>query len=410
LGRNLYCCYYFKEINQILVNELGSGLGSMYTNLYSLINFNEKKIFYLYKFNNYSLDDYIYNKILVQKNKINDMEDNEFINNFINKPPINLTIYGYQNNLGHQIFNDFTGIYLLQQSEIFKKTNKIFIGPYDSIELEKYFKFNYPDIEIVKENTNNISEFDNYIGKGIIYKYNDHFVSNKMRIYFYESIKNNTLYTNSKEFENILNKLQKPDKILKLLIVLRCGSRDMIDQAEVLVEFIKNVKNKYPDSQIILSGFTNINNQNSEADLNDLKIGYFNQSYNEIKDKYLEISKKIIDNIESPDIININDFNFRDSYLITKECNLAIYQHGSASTTGCWLCNIPGIEMGFHDPGRYIWMDKVINQENNLNYLNDKEIIEYDKKEDHIYNFKIINNQLFFEYFDSFYTNIKNNL
>jgi hypothetical protein len=64
LGNNLYCCYYFKKTNQILVSELGSGLGSMYTNWYSLINFCEKNLFFVYK---NGLNNYVYNKILEQE-------------------------------------------------------------------------------------------------------------------------------------------------------------------------------------------------------------------------------------------------------------------------------------------------------------------------------------------------------
>ena len=54
LGNNLYCFYYFKSENYMLGFDLGSGLGSMYTNSYSLINFNNNNIYlHLLSINNY---------------------------------------------------------------------------------------------------------------------------------------------------------------------------------------------------------------------------------------------------------------------------------------------------------------------------------------------------------------------
>jgi hypothetical protein len=391
LGPDLFCCYYFKSSNQILIFNLGSGFGSMHTHKYCLIDFLGKNIFN----SEINLDNNLFEKIIIKKEEIDNLEDYEKFLRTI--PKENMTFYCGYNNIGHHIFNDYTGLYLLEQTNVLKKTNKFIIGEHNSYCFNEYFKKNYPYGEVI--NCNDFNLYNNFNGRGIVYKYNHHFVSNNMSSYIYNNFKNNDLISVNNYNTEILNKLDI--NCYKLLIILRCGSRNMIDQENKLIEFIKLFKNEYPQSIIILGGFTTNNNSNDK-----LSVGYFNQTYKDIHDQYNEVSNNIINKCGfTNDIYNINNSNFKETLLISKKCNIAIYQHGSGSTLGAWLCKIPGISIGFHDMQRYIGMDKFINEDNNLSYLTDKNIIKYNVTADHIYTFEL-NIPLFYEYFKSILKNI----
>jgi hypothetical protein len=401
LGNNLYSCYYFKENNIILLSDLGTGLGSMNTNCFVLIDFNEKKMFYLY---GNILTENIFNKIIAKKSSIDNMSNYDFIK-LLNSTKKNISsIYAYHNNLGHQIFNDFTGLYLLSKSSILNETNNIYIGPQDFLNFEEYIKYNYPEINIVKSYNYNINEYDGLICRGIIYKYNHHFVSNKLREHFHENFLNNNLISTSDECKNILSSL-KSNNYLKLIIVLRCGSRNMIYQEDTIVELINQLNDKYNGCcQIILSGFTKMNNE-EKSNTSEIKVGYFDQNYENIKDLYITLSENIVNRCNNNNVFNINNFNLKETSLIIKECNFGLYQHGSACTIPAWLCHIPGINIGFHDWPRYIHMDKFITQDNKMIYLSDKDVIDFIIEADHVYNYKIIDIKKLAEYI---YTSIGN--
>jgi hypothetical protein len=391
LGPDLYCCYYFKGSNQILLFNLGAGFGSMGTQNYCLIDFLRKNIYT----KGIHLEMNLFENIIIKKKEIDNLEDYEKFLRTI--PKENITFYGGYNNVGHHIFNDYSGVYLLEQTNVFKKTNKFIIGKHNACCFNEYFKKNYPSSEII--NCDDFNLYNNFNGRGIAYKYNHHFVSNNMRSYIYNNFKNNNLISVNNYTTEILNKLDI--NCYKLLIILRCGSRDMIDQENKLVEFIKLFKNEYPQSIIILGGFTTNNKS-----YNKLSVGYFNQTYKDIHEHYNEVSNNIINKCGfTNDIYNINNSNFKETLLISKKCNIAIYQHGSGSTICAWLCNIPGICVGFHDMGRYIWMDKYINEDNKNLYLTDTNIIKYNVKEDHVYTFEL-NIPLFYDYFKSLLKNI----
>ena len=385
IGHDLFCCYYFKGSNIILTSITG-GIGLMNSNEYALIHFESKTIYYTYVLN---VSEYVLNKIILKKKEIDDLNDYEHFLRTIPKETI--TFYGHHNNIGHQIFNEYSGIYIIQKTKIFNNTDKIILGPNNALHFNEYFSKNYPDLNIVE--TNNINSFDNICGRGIVYKYNHHFVSEDMKLYLYNNIINNNLISMSEESKLIIQNLNK--NAIKLLIILRCGSRNMVDQENTICDFIKMFKNDYPESTIILSGFTNNNHKYDE-----LNVGYFNQSYNDIKNQYIDTANSIIQKSEISDIYNINDFNFKETFIISKICNFSIYQHGSASCIPAWLCNVPGIAIGFHDVNRYISIDKYINQYNNLYYLTENNIIKHNITCDHIYTFKI-NTYLFYKYFIS---------
>ena len=387
VGDNLCCCYYFKGSNQILLFKLGTGLDAMNTQNFVLINFKTEIIYSTNKKYNINNLKNLIDKIITKKNLINKIDDYEsFLKTLIK---INTTYYCGHNNVGHNIFNDYSGLYLLEQSNILKKTQIIRIGPHNSMCFKEYFLNKYPENKVLLYHDTNL--FNNTHGRGIVYKYNHHFVSNNMRLYLYKNIKNNNLIPTNNYTIKLLDILDK--NTYKLLIVLRCGSRNMINQENQIIKFIEKFKKDYPTSIIILGGFI-VNNEKN------VKVGYFNQSYQEIYNEYNKTANKIIDNCNYSDIYNINNCNFKESLMISYKCNMAIYQHGSGSTIAAWLCNIHGISLGFHDMKRYISIDKYINQDNKIVYLTDNKIIKYNVIKDHIYTFEL-NINLFYDYFNN---------
>lgn len=385
IGYNSYICYYFKNENIILISSLGSAMHAMHTIEYSLINFNTSQIFNI---NNYAKFDYIfdgfvYDKILKVKKRIDDMNVNEF-NTLIETTPVEIkTFYAFHNNMGHQIFNDYTGLYLLQKTNILANTDKFIIGPHDFLNFKEYFDNYFPKKQCISDD--DITNYDNYLGRGIVYKYNYNFISYKTSEFIKSSIFYNNLLTISPAIkENIITLRKHPG--LKLLITIREGSRNLLDQKNQIVKLIDLIKKHFKHAKIILGGFVGDNKSKDKT-----QVGYFNQSYTEIKDLYINTSNGIInDSIHKNDIININGLTLNETLMITGECNFALYSLGSGATIGAWISRVPGIEFGFHKIEIYKGMDPKICQKCHdlIVYCNEPDIITFvDIKQDHEYNY-----------------------
>jgi len=390
IGYNSFICYYFKNENIILVSPIGSALHPMDVHKFSLINFNVSKIFTMYNYE-YVVDDFAYDKILKVKKRLDDMDINEF-NTLMDMPVEIKTFYGFSNNMGHQIFNDYTGLYLLQKKKIFANTDKFIIGPYDCLNFKEYFNYYFPTKECIIHD--DITSYDNYIGRGVVYKYNYNLVSYKTTEFIKSSVFYNNLLSISPSITENITTLRNHQG-LKLLIIIREGSRNLIDQPEQIIKFINLIKIHFKYAKIILGGFVG-DTKSKDTTL----VGYFNQSYTDINDLYMKTSNYIVNNsIHKNDIININGLTFNESLLITNECNFGLYTHGSGATIGAWICRIPGITLGFHDMNRYKGMDPKICEKSKdlLVYLTDPDIITFDIKHDHEYTYKM-NMDKFAEY------------
>jgi hypothetical protein len=390
LGYNSFICYYFRNKNIILVSPTGSGLHPMNVAEFSLINFNVSKIFSMYS-HGCLIDDFAYDKILKVKKRLDDMDVNEF-NTLMDMPVEIKTFYGFSNNIGHQIFNDYTGLYLLQKTNIFASTDKFIIGPHDCLNFKEYFNYYFPTKQCIIHD--DITSYDNYIGRGVLYKYNYNLVSYKTSKFIKSSIFYNNLLTISPSIkENIITLRKHPG--LKLLIIIREGSRNLLDQKNQIVKLIDLIKKHFKHAKIILGGFVCDNKSKDTT-----PVGYFNQSYTDINDLYMKTSNYIVNNsIHKNDIININGLTFNESLLISNECNFGLYTHGSGATIGAWVCRIPGITFGFHDMNRYKGMDPKICETSKdlLVYLTDPNIITFDIKYDHEYTYNM-NMDKFAEY------------
>ena len=166
---NTICNYYFVEEDIVLGVDLGTGSNGLFARFMYLILFKDNIIYQLPNLddiiiNNKKINTIILDKINLYKKKIIDTDFSNIKSN------IN-TIYCSHNNIGHHIFNDITGLYILYNSDLVKNIDNVFIGPYDFFNIKKYFVNNKNNVI-----DTNITDLDGVIGKGILFKYNHFFI------------------------------------------------------------------------------------------------------------------------------------------------------------------------------------------------------------------------------------------
>jgi hypothetical protein len=170
-----YCiCNYIFDNYIILGIGLGSGKGAMETRILYIYSIIHKKIYYNWPEYDKSL--------FIEKNVpiIIDFYNKIKLENYIEKNNINtskiMSIYGFMANLGHYLFNDISGLYLLEYYDMISKIDRIYFGNNDNYFIKEYIKNKYPNIEIIEKNDDYISFMDGYIGKGVCFKYNHFFI------------------------------------------------------------------------------------------------------------------------------------------------------------------------------------------------------------------------------------------
>ena len=365
--------YLFKDENIII----GIGLGTINpfdTKILYLINLNKKQIIYLW--DNYYIDKFkenilpnVFKKVIEFKN-IN-------IDNLEKK---NITIYSYQENLGHQVFNELTGLHLLNYYGLFNYVDTIYLGLQNNLNIYNFFE-NKKTIYI--EN-----EIGEYFGKGILFKYNTYFLSDKCVNFYINYLDKN--FNNEQNFIDSLVYIKKHYPIIN--ITIRLKTNYMIDQVNILIEVINYLSKQYPSAYFLLDGYCgNSNGLNlKNEDLDDyLKIA------NEIKNKIISKNCTILIGLEINKLIKFY-----------KLCNYSIYQVGSICCLASWLCNIPGIQFGRENVSIYKFIDKNIRENmtdikyitDGINFLNNCFETSSENIIKHIPKFTDFNTQLYNKY------------
>lgn len=380
--------YYFEDENIILGLGLGTGtvLSTMETRILYIYNHNDIILHYSYE--NMSVD--IFKKQLLPliiKNMIKMNFEKEAINNYKSQV---ITLYGFHTNLGHNLFNDMTGLFILNEAKTFNNVDKIILGNNDPFFIHTYLK-TCNNLEI--EETEYINNYNNYIGKGIFFKYNHYFISNAccdfikniLKIEFLN--KYDELINNTEEF-----KIKKIDKIKKELeyiknnnspiinIILRRGNYFIENQVDFFIELIDKICEIYPKAFFYFDGFcSNPYLQDNTPIIYSPKEITYKEFITEYTQLYNEIAKKIDNmNLEKnretkyKSLINMHS-NELIEYLSL--CNYGIYQIGSACTISGWLCNIPGYQFGRSNTHLYKYCDDNV-KENMVNivYNSDEKI------------------------------------
>ena len=357
------CTFYFKEEATIVGIGLGTGMGGMASSrILYIYNLDKNKIYYTwidYDFNEFK------NKMFV---KIYNNYLKSFSKNLIDTENKIVTLYGHMNNMGHMLFNDITGLFLLNYNDITKYIDKVIIGNNDVYFIRDYFKsYNNLTIEISRE----INYLDGYFGKGIFFKYNHFFISEKC-LHFLKVHLNNQIENFS--FENEIYNIKKNHYPI-INVVLRKGFYEMSNQIEAIPEIINNILIRYPNAYFYFDGFCG-----SKYLPDDDIIGYQPSTFKkyDIFIKYRDSVNEIISRIKTNNYKSLINMYIYEIIKYVEISDYAIYQIGSACTYGGWLCNIPGIQFGRPSIKCYENMDKNIREnmtniiylDNNINYIN----------------------------------------
>ena len=365
------CNYYFIEEDIVIGLGLGTGTGPMETHILYIINFKNKHFYYNWAKDINNFIDNILQNILFNKNKLLNFNKDELKYS-------NISIYGYHNNLGHNLFNDISGLYILDQYNIPKYIDKIIMGSHDVFYINKYFT-KYQNINI-DTSIKLLECLNNTIGKGIVFKYNHFFLSNKCIDFLKNHL--NTYFNILPSISNEVNYIKKNFYPI-IHIVLRIGSDEMINQDTVISDTINKLLLLYPNSYFILDGFLSSSNIN----INDYIGIYPNiKTYNDIIKEYIDLVnsiEKMINTTNYKSLINL------ESYNIIKYLSIITYSILQVSSISCvsdWICNKPGIQFGRKSIKIYEKIDKNIKEDgpkieyiyDNVEYFDNKYAISSD--------------------------------
>lgn len=355
------CNYYFDE-EEILLG-LGLGTGNHPQEAHILYVYSIKKNNIFYEWWNYSFEEFknkLFLKILMIFNNVVKNYNFELVNNKIT------TIYGYMHNMGHMLFNDYSGLYLLDSINISAKIDEIIFGNHDVYYIKEYFQ-QFKNINIV--NNNDIENIET-IGKGVCFKYNNNFIlddtitflKNNLETIFRNNIDISLNYENEKNNAELIRQTHYPI----FNIVLRKGDYEMNNQVITISNLINLLIQKYPNAFFYLDGFV------KNPDNSNILIGInHNIDIIKITNDYLELSNEIIKNINTQNVKSLINTNILHLVTNIQNCNYGIYTLGSAACNSVWICKIPGIQFGRSCIKIYEIMDKLIRENMpNINYFN----------------------------------------
>jgi hypothetical protein len=365
--------YYFDKEQIILGLGLGAGNHPQEACILYVYCIQENIVYYDWL--NYSFENFKKNIVL----RIHYILNIKFKNyNFTNMDSKVITTYGLCNNMGHMLFNEYTGLYLIDYHNFMCKIDEVIFGPHDVYYVKDYFKkFNNIKLKYIK----NINNLNYIIGKGVIFKYNHHFITNKCIRFLEKNLLDFYSINDNYKFE--YKNIELEAEIIKksyypiINIVLRKGDYEMNNQAITISNLINMISKKYPKAFFYFDGFVKNTLENV-----DTYIGLnYNQNTCDIIKNYNELVDKIKEKIITNNYFSLINTNIL--YLIThiKNSNYAIYTVSSASCNGGWICKIPGIQFGRSNVAIYKWMDKIIREDFlDINYFYDNSKITFDKE------------------------------
>jgi hypothetical protein len=391
---NRYFMYLFKKEsiytlvanynfdNNIIVGlGLGTSLGALETRILYIICLKTKKI--LYDWKEFPTSIFLNNLHNILNKNINFQKNLKYFNNLNSKVT---TLYGYMNNIGHTLFNEMTGLFLLEIQETNKNIDEVLIGSFDFFLTENYYK-KYPNIKINKIYKTDL-ELMEYKGKGVIFKYNHIFISNKCKVFLKDHLKRQIFESKS----NILNEIKNIQNHYPIfMIYLRYGKRVIKNQENTLSLLVDKLSEKFPNAFFLFNGFC------SNPSLSDNAIiGHMdNDKYNvkECIEMYTAIYNSIISKIKTNNyssLINLNSFELSEYIDIS---SYTIYQNTNLATLSSWLYNKPGIILGIEnsDISVYKNQDLIINENHPNIIFNENTSKTFDINIDEIFNIIIKN-------------------
>ena len=327
---NLICNYYFKENDIILGISLGTSQHSMHSSILYMISFeNKKKILFSILNCDTLLTDVNIKKMYnyVQEIKVTD------VNNY---PIINKTIYGYHPAIGHNLCNDFTGIYIMNKINFINNMDELILGPNDPYYISNIIKDNNDHIKIIKQE--NIYNLEGVIGRGMFFKFNHYYITNDCIDYLKKHLNNINPITH--EMQTELDYIKKTYSPI-ISINLRCGENIMIDQEKVIIEVINEIVEYNPRAYFLIDGFCGYEKEDEE----DPIITVSGNKYSTILKLYEETIKNITEKINTKNYKSLINKYVTNTIRYLDIADVAIYQNNTL-VLGYWLCNLPGIYFG----------------------------------------------------------------
>jgi hypothetical protein len=363
---DIICNYYFRKENIVMGFSMGSGDWNCQNTfpLY-LSSLTEHKIevieIYDTRLNKHILDSNYYRKLRDVSKKYDDSDE-------VGVPTVT-TLYGSVSNLGHTLFNELTGLFLLDYNKLIDKVDNVMVGPYDPYLMSKYFERN----NIKMSKFNDWDFLDGTFGKGVFFKYIHIFISLRCSKFVLHHLRS-CQYEDVSHVDNSIT----PEKIINegkqvITIVLRCGSRSVRNQVDVIVDVVNILVKIFPDIFVIFDGFS------APADYNVL-IGYDVVPISSIHEEYNRTVDSICKRINTANFKSLIGEPIYTCVNWLRISNVAIYTFGSGCVNAGWLCKVPGIEFGVRDIDMYRDMDKVICENiPNISYLTEGITYENDK-------------------------------
>ena len=292
---------------------------------------------------------------------------------YFNKLESNITtLYGFQNNIGHTLFNEITGLFLLERENIIKNINEVLIGTFDVFLIKEYFKkYNHVTINETKKQDTDLCS---YQGKGVIFKYNHIFVSNKCKIFLKEHLKLQ-LYNFNSDIDNDIALIKNKYPIF--MIYLRYGNNEIKNQIDVLSKLVNNLTIKFPNAFFLFNGFCS-NPLLCNTDI----IGHVKKRYNveETINNYILLYNKITSQLITENYRSLINLTSCEIVEFIKISTYTIYQFNNLVALSNWLCDIPGILIGMDNDkiDMYKNQEVIINENTvNINMIKNTSI-EYD--------------------------------
>jgi len=360
--------YYFIDENIVVGIGLGTGssLAGMQTRVLYIYNHEDFTLHYSY--DSYDVDKFKIEKLPIIIKSMMAMNIMEDLNN--NQPEI-VTWYGYHNNMGHNLFNDITGLYILDKTGLINKIDKIYIGENDPFYFHEYFKTLKDVGEITERKT--IVNGEIIYGCGIVFKYNHYFISNDCVEFmgkFWEKslVANRNIKKIRNEVDIIRNRYERYPIIN---IVLRAGHSIIENQVEFYTELINKILAIYPNAFFFFDGFCS----NPYIDSNTIlqQHGGRNISCADFIKDYTDVYNQIVNNVWIKSGFDKDFCEVRYKSLIglysneiqeyLKGTDYAIYHIGSGCTISGWLCNIPGYQFGRINTHMYKRCDEHVREE-----------------------------------------------
>jgi len=348
------CNYYFKNEEIILGLGLGTGNHPQEAHILYVYCIKENSIFYdwlCYSFEDFK--DKLFVKILLIFNNIIKNNNFELLDNKIT------TIYGYMSNMGHMLFNEYSGLYLIDYNKINTKIDEVLFGNHDVYYIKKYFQ-QFKNINIIdNDDVKNIE----IIGRGVFFKYNHNYILDDTISFLKNNLIN--IFSNNNDINFDYEYEKKNAELIRQThypifnIILRKGSYEMVNQETTITNLINLLVEKYPNAFFYLDGF--VNNSNDKDVF--IEIDHSKKIHN-IRNDYFELTNKIIQNINTQNIKSLINTNILHLITYIQNCNYGIYILGSAACNSAWICKTPGIQFGRPHIELYEYMDKLIRENN----------------------------------------------